>query len=75
MKDETDFVPTDPELRYYAEHPESYAHVARIIDLIEVFNHRYRCIPPECDLGHPCVRHARSHMVAERYLRMKDRAR
>lgn len=67
-----DYMKTDPQMRVYNEHRESYAHIANLIDICEAHFHR-PCAGGECDMGDPCPRHARTPGVAERYLRLKAR--
>jgi hypothetical protein len=74
MTDE-DGLPTDPQLRaYYTMTPEQYAHAHDCI-AIEMRLSRRRCVGGRCDDEGECSRHERSTRVAERYLRMKRRAR
>lgn len=68
----------DPQLAYYRKHPASYARTATLIDIC--MEHAYKpCVGGWCDGaedgGGHCERHARTVEVAERYLRMKERAR
>ena len=72
------------EREFAARHSEGKrAHVARIINVCLILARRAPCgpgygpnadAPTDCDVDCPCGRHARTPAIAERYVRLRDRA-
>lgn len=75
----------DAEREFAARHGEAKrAHFARIIDVCLILDHRAPCgpgygpnadAPTDCDVDCHCGRHLRTPAIAERYVRLQDRAR
>src|SRR5690606_4765004 len=74
----------DAEREFAARHSEgTHADVARIVNVCLILDRRAPCgpgygqradAPDECDVDGPCGRHLRTPAVAERYVRLRDRA-
>lgn len=63
-----DYTITDPQLRYYRDHPTKYAETAAKIDLYMRVGDR-PCRGGECDMDDPCPRHAKTLQIADRWWR------
>lgn len=75
----------EAERSYLERHGRAkHARTARLIDLCQILDARTPCgpgygpyddAPLACDVDGRCGRHARVTLVAERYVRLQDRAR